>query len=95
MVADWGLAFALEACACVATGRGLMEISALLWGAAEKLREVIGAPLLDAYRDVYANFKALTSEGLGDLLFRTVWQKGRTLPKSESYERAFALTGTA
>ncbi len=47
---ELGIAFALEGLAGVAAGQGERIRAARLWGAAEALRETIGAPLLPADR---------------------------------------------
>jgi len=63
------------------------ERAARLFGAAEGLRENIGAPLSPSDQVFYEPILDMTRKLLGDELFKTTWQAGRTL----SLEQALAL----
>jgi len=74
----------------VAGSRGDAERAARLWGAAEALREVIGAPVppnLAPYHDaVVAAARAHTD----DATWATAWAAGRALPLEDAVTEAFA-----
>ena len=80
MSADWGIAFALEAGACAAQGVGANERAAILWGGASGLRKAIGAPLPDAYAQIYQTFKVAAQTCLGDAKYSSVSLHGEILP---------------
>jgi non-specific serine/threonine protein kinase len=63
--------------------------AATLFGAADTLRAAIGAPMPPAYRATYDRAVSLTRAALGEALFASRWQTGRSL----SLQRAvsFAL----
>ena len=67
-------------------GRGTLEAelgvpgaAAQLWGAAEALREVIGAPMYPADRDEYAQAVAAARTQMGETAFAAARAQGRTL----------------
>ena len=67
-------------------GRGMLEAelgvpgaAAQLWGAAEALREVIGAPMYPVDRDEYAQAVAAARTQMGETAFAAAWAQGRAL----------------
>ena len=59
--------------------RGQPETAVRLWGAAEALRERIGAPPNDIERARYEPLVATAREALGEEAFANVWTEGRGL----------------
>jgi DNA-binding CsgD family transcriptional regulator len=53
--------------------------AAQLWGAAERLREAIGAPVPPAQRAVYQQALALAHLKLSEQAFRKAWEEGRSM----------------
>jgi predicted ATPase/DNA-binding CsgD family transcriptional regulator len=69
-------------------GQG-MRWAAQLWGAAEALREQIGAPLPPVYRVNYEQAVTAARLALGEQVFAIAWAEGRSL----SHEQALAAQG--
>ena len=84
----WGIAFALEGVAAVEAAFGSWLHAARTWGAAERLREEIGAPLPPNERPRYDRRVAVVRAALrDDAAFTRAWQQGRAL----TIEQAIAL----
>jgi predicted ATPase len=88
-----GVAYSLEGVAAAACALGDLGSGANLWGAAERLREVIGAPLpvnqLARYRRAIARARSARA---GDLEpFDLAWQDGRRLTTDQASELAAGL----
>lgn len=75
-----GIAGCLDGLARVASTDGHPERAAWLFGAAEALREDVGVPLAPADRVNYERSVAAAESAAGELVFRTVWDQGRTTP---------------
>jgi len=85
----WGLAAALEGSASLIGARGLAQQAAQIYGASAALREVIAAPLWQAYQaDYERNLSAIRSQ-LGQKVFAAAWDEGRAMPLEQLV--AFAL----
>jgi len=69
----------LEGLAVVVATQGEPVWAARLWGAAEALRETIGAPLPPVYRTEYEHAVAAAGTHLGERAFTTAWAEGRTM----------------
>jgi tetratricopeptide (TPR) repeat protein len=54
--------------------------AARLWGAAEALREAIGAPMPPVYRSDHERAVAAARAQLGERAFSQAWARGRTMP---------------
>lgn len=84
-----GIAFSFEGLAATALATGAILRAARLWGAAERLREEIGAPLTPSRRpDVEkAIAAARASLGADDTTFDAAWREGRamTLEQAAAY----------
>ena len=76
---QWEVAACLEGLAGVAAGQGRSRRAAQLWGAAEGIREMIGAPLPPAERTRYAAGVAQARVALGDHAFEAAWADGRAM----------------
>jgi len=84
----WGIAFALEGVAAVEAAFGSWLRAARTWGAADRLREEIGAPLPPNERPRYDRRVAVVRAALrDDAAFTRAWQQGRAL----TIEQAIAL----
>jgi non-specific serine/threonine protein kinase len=82
------VALSLEAFAMLAIAQWQPERAAQLTGAAEALRESIGAPLAPAGRADYDHTVAAAREGLGEKAFASVWAEGRTMTLEQAIEYA-------
>jgi len=80
----------LEGGAVVAT-HGEPVWAARLWGAAQALRAVIGAPLPPAYRADYERAVAAVRSSLGEKAFAAAWAEGRSM----TLEQALAAQAPA
>src|SRR5262249_34525659 len=69
----------LEGLAAVAVAQAQPERAARLFGAAEALREAMGAPLPPADRPEHARAVASARTALGDEAFAAAWVEGRAL----------------
>jgi predicted ATPase/transcriptional regulator with XRE-family HTH domain len=74
-----GVVVALEALAAIETADRRWERAARLWGAAEALREVIGAPTETIDRTDHDYAVSLASGGMGDAPFALAWAAGRAM----------------
>jgi predicted ATPase/Tfp pilus assembly protein PilF len=74
-----GIAECLAALAEVAHAQGQYEHGTYLFGAAEMLRETIGAPLPLPMHSEYERWKAETRSRLGEEAFAAAWAKGRAM----------------
>jgi hypothetical protein len=90
----WGIAFALEGLAAVAAALGSSLRATRIWGAAERLREEIGAPLPPNERPRYDRRVAEVRAALRDnVTFERAWQEGRALTIDQGI--ALALSDAA
>ncbi|HEX5506387.1 MAG TPA: LuxR C-terminal-related transcriptional regulator, partial [Thermomicrobiales bacterium] len=87
---QWGIAFCLEGLAAVAAQSGQLDRAARLGGAAEALREAIGAPSPPAHHAHYARYLGAVRGRATAAAWAAAWAAGRTLPGPEAI--ALALT---
>jgi DNA-binding CsgD family transcriptional regulator len=73
------VASCLEGLAGVRAAQGELPQSARLWGAAEALRQAIGAPIPPVYRPVYERTVTAARVQLGEKAFAAAWAQGRTM----------------
>jgi ATP/maltotriose-dependent transcriptional regulator MalT len=73
------IAASLEGLAALEAGQGAPRQAVRLWGAAEALREVIGAPMHPVHRPSYEQAMALAHRELGEQAFAAAWAEGRSL----------------
>ena len=84
----WNMALVLEVCAGLAAAQAHQRAdvqlagrrAARLFGAAEALRETLGAPPLLTYRDHYQRGVTATRSLLDEEAFAAAWAAGRALP---------------
>jgi predicted ATPase/DNA-binding CsgD family transcriptional regulator len=87
----WLIPFCLEGLADVAAVQGEPTWAARLWGAAEALRDAIGAPLPPVYYADYDRSVVAVRSSLGEKAFATAWAEGRNMTP----EQALAAHGKA
>ena len=76
----WGMAFSLEGLAGAGAAAGDAIAAARLWGAAERLRADIGAPLPPTQRRSYERWVSAARAAQGDeAAFDAAWAEGRAL----------------
>jgi predicted ATPase/class 3 adenylate cyclase/DNA-binding CsgD family transcriptional regulator len=85
------IAFYLEGLAEVVAVQGDPTWAARLWGAAEALRDAMGAPIPPVYRAEYDHSVAAARAQLGERAFAAAWAEGRTM----TLEQALAAQGKA
>jgi non-specific serine/threonine protein kinase len=74
----------LEGLAAVAAAQAQSERAACLFGAAEALRELLGAPLPPADRAEHDRSVAAAGTALGEAAFATAWAEGRAMSWDEA-----------
>ncbi len=74
----------LEGLAYVVMIQGQPALAVRLWGAAEKLRETVGAPLPPVESVSYEQSVALARKHLGDKDFTAAWVHGRTMTPEQA-----------
>jgi predicted ATPase/class 3 adenylate cyclase len=82
-----GMADSLEALAFIAVESGDAERALRIFGAAERLREEIRAPLQTSERASYDRHVADARTALGDAAFSRAWAEGRSLALDEAIAR--------
>jgi tetratricopeptide (TPR) repeat protein len=83
-----GIATALEGLAAVAGAQGQPAGAARLYGFAEALRALLGAPLPPIDRPAYQRSVAALRAQLGEPTFRSVWAAGHALTREEAIAEA-------
>jgi tetratricopeptide (TPR) repeat protein len=83
-----GIAVCLEGLAQVAAARGRPLPAARLWGAAEALRESIGAARQQVWRDRYERTVSAARAQAGPAPFDAVWAAGRDMPLEQAIVEA-------
>ena len=86
------LAACLEGLAALEAGQGAPSLAARLWGAAEALREAIGAPIYPVHRASYEQAVANVRTTLGEQDFRTAWTAGRSMTPGQALAAREQLT---
>jgi hypothetical protein len=88
-----GAALALEGVAAATSASGDPVRAARIWGAAERLRDEVGAPLPLSGRPRYEQFITAARAALGDeVAFDAAWQEGRAMTMEEAIECALEKT---
>jgi DNA-binding NarL/FixJ family response regulator len=85
----WSIASCLEGLAGVVVAEGEPVWAARLWGAAETLRETVGAPIPPVERTDYERAVAVAHAKLGEQAFSAAWAEGRAM----TLEQALAAQG--
>jgi DNA-binding CsgD family transcriptional regulator len=84
------VASCLEGLARVRAAQGELAQSARLWGAAEALRQAIGAPIPAVSRHAYERAVTAARAQSGEKAFAAAWAQGRTM----TLERVLAAQGS-
>jgi ATP/maltotriose-dependent transcriptional regulator MalT len=84
-----GIAASFRNLASIAAMTGLYERAVRLYGAAEALREAIGAPF-PRHRALHDQAVAKARAGLGEPVFAAAWAEGRAVPLAEAVTEALA-----
>jgi len=79
-----GIADSLESLAALEVGQGAPRHAARLWGAAEALRESIGALMHPVQRARYEQALAYARATLGEQAFRSAWAEGRSMTPEQA-----------
>jgi predicted ATPase/class 3 adenylate cyclase len=88
-----GIARALEGAAAIAAAQGDSIAAARTWGAAERLREEIGSPILPNERSRNGKYATLARQTAADQrAFDRAWRQGRETSLNEAIELAFGPT---
>jgi len=78
------IAVCLEGMASILTTQGELNRATRFWGAAEALRETIGAPIWPVERASYERSVAVARSRLGERAFAVTWSDGRTRPLEQT-----------
>jgi predicted ATPase/class 3 adenylate cyclase len=89
-----GIAFGLEGLAAVVSAQGRQTLAARLFGAADVLREGIGAPLSPVDRADHDVAVQTRRESCAAEAFTVAWAAGRALPLEQAVAEALALADT-
>jgi non-specific serine/threonine protein kinase len=84
-----GIAYSLEGLAQVAAAEEEPERAAILWGAANHLRETMNIPLDPSREGLYTSLIPSTREQIGEEAFHQAWKRGQGMMLEEAI--AFAL----
>ncbi len=76
----WFMALCLEALAAAFAAQGQPAHAARLWGAAEKLRDIVGASLPPVVQTMYESFLTAARTQVGETAFASAWAEGRIQP---------------
>src|SRR5262249_29868054 len=85
-----GIAESLEAFARLMAGQRRPERAGQLWGAEERPREEIGAPLPPNEREEYDRSVASARQALGEEAFSRAWAEGRATTLEQAIELALS-----
>ncbi len=88
-----GIAESLAGFAALGAAQRQEERAARLWGAAEALREAIGAPLRQSERERYDADVSAARAVLGDAAFTAAWAEGRAMTMEPAIAQALEETG--
>jgi non-specific serine/threonine protein kinase len=85
-----GIAYSFEGLAQVSAASEEPERAAVLWGAANRLREAMNVPIESSRQDMYTSLIPITRSQIGEEVFEKAWKNGRTLNLDEAIEFALA-----
>lgn len=83
-----GIAAAMEGFACGASSSSQWRRAAKLFGAAEALRQAIGAPLPPPQKPEYDRSRAIVRDTLGDEVFAAARAEGQAMVPEQAVEYA-------
>jgi DNA-binding CsgD family transcriptional regulator len=85
----------LELLAAAVAMQGNQRRAALLFGAAEALREAVGAFVLPLYRAEYDRGVAAARAGLTEATFNAAWREGRAMTPEQAVEYVLSIQEAA
>jgi predicted ATPase/class 3 adenylate cyclase len=85
------MAHSLDSIAATVSRAGFAEAGARLYGASERLREELGAPLPPSERARYETGLAMTRSAVGDEAYERAWAAGRALSLNEAVSEALDI----
>jgi hypothetical protein len=85
------MAHSLDSIAATASRAGFAAIGARLYGASERLREELGAPIPPSERGRYETGLDMTRSALGDEAYAKAWAAGRALSLDEAVAEALHI----
>ena len=85
---NWGIDECLEGLAGVAGAEGQPLRSARLFGAADRIRKTMGAPLPPAERPTYERHQAIARAQIDEAAFEAAWAEGREMTMEQAIEYA-------
>lgn len=85
----------LELLAAAVAMQGNERLAALLFGAAEALREAVGAFVLPLYRAEYDRGVAAARAGLTEATFNAAWREGRAMTPEQAVEYVLSIQEAA
>ena len=85
------MAHSLDSIAATASRAGFAEAGARLFGASERLREELGAPIPASERIRYETGLAMTRSAVGDEAYERAWTAGRALSLDEAVSEALDI----
>lgn len=88
-----GIAYSFEGMAQIYAAEEQPEHAAILWGAANRMRETLRVPLELSRENIYTSLFTTTRAQIGDEVFDKAWKKGRSMTLNEAIEYAFTLHG--
>ena len=86
-----GIAYSFEGLAQISAAEGQSEEAAILWGAANRIRETIRVPLESSRENIYTSLITIAREQIGDEVFDKAWKKGKSMTLNEAIEYALTL----
>jgi len=88
----WFIAASFEALAAAVLAQGKRTSAARLWGAAESLREGMGAPIPPVERAAYDRSVAAARAQLGEKSFAAAWAEGRSMTPEQALDAKGPVT---
>jgi len=89
-----GIAYSLEGLAQVSAAQEEPERAAVLWGAANRLREALNVPIESSRAEIYTSLIPTAQGQLGEEAFDNAWKKGKAMKLNEAIELSLGLLGT-
>jgi len=86
-----GIAFSFDGLAQVAAAQGNSQRAAILWGAAEQLRRLLGTPVDPSRQSLFTSLIPMVRQALGLELFQQRWEQGQRLSLAQAVN--YALGG--
>jgi len=87
-----GIAFSFEGLAQLSAAEKRSEQAAILWGAANRLREALNVPIESSRQELYTSLIPTARNEIGEEAFNTAWEKGKAMKLDEAIKYAMALS---